>query len=235
MNGRPSNAEQRYAVKKFVKEQGVDGWEEAWRRGITPWENFDGAQPPLRDLIVSARVPFKSPGRALVPGCGRGLDAIYIASSLGVDTLGIDISPSAVAAAKAQLSRHPQAIRDPGKVTFEELDFFKLTVPEDERFDIVYDYTFFCAIPPSRRKEWGQQITALTTPDAYLVTLLYPLSVTAEDGGPPYHMRRDHYKDALPGWKRAIDEQPKASSPGHEGEERLMVWRKVGLNKESAD
>lgn len=40
-----------------------------------------------------------------------------------------------------QLSRHPQAIRDPGKVTFEELDFFKLTVPEDERFDIVYDYT----------------------------------------------------------------------------------------------
>lgn len=30
MNGGPSNAEQRYAVKKFVKEQGVDGWEEAW-------------------------------------------------------------------------------------------------------------------------------------------------------------------------------------------------------------
>lgn len=30
MDGAPSRAEQQYIVKKFVKEQGEDGWEEAW-------------------------------------------------------------------------------------------------------------------------------------------------------------------------------------------------------------
>ena len=84
------------------------------------------------------------------------------------------------------------------------------------------------------RAEWGRQITALTTPNAYLVTLVYPLGVGPADGGPPFHIRREHYKEALPGWKRAIDERPKVSSPGHEGQERLMVWRKVSSDKEGS-
>ena len=29
----------------------------------------------------------------------------------------------------------------PGKVTFEKTDFFSLTVQEEEKFDLVYDYT----------------------------------------------------------------------------------------------
>ena len=29
----------------------------------------------------------------------------------------------------------------PGKVTFEEADFFSLSVSEEENFDLVYDYT----------------------------------------------------------------------------------------------
>lgn len=29
----------------------------------------------------------------------------------------------------------------PGKVTFQEADFFSLSVSEEEKFDLVYDYT----------------------------------------------------------------------------------------------
>jgi hypothetical protein len=61
-----------------------------------------------------------------------------------------------------------------GKVTFEARDFFEFTVPDDQRFDVIYDYTcvtaewgcscvltltrFFVAIPPQTRPNWGAQM-----------------------------------------------------------------------------
>jgi SAM-dependent methyltransferase len=32
-----------------------------------------------------------------------------------------------------------------------------------QTFDFIFDYTFFCAIPPHRRREWGRQMTRLVT------------------------------------------------------------------------
>lgn len=39
--------------------------------------------------------------------------------------------------------RHLASLEQPlkGKVTFQVGDFFSLVVPEEERFDVVYDYT----------------------------------------------------------------------------------------------
>jgi SAM-dependent methyltransferase len=33
-------------------------------------------------------------------------------------------------------------------------------------FDFIFDYTFFCAIPPTRRQDWGRQMTRLLTTSA---------------------------------------------------------------------
>ena len=87
-------------------------WDAAWRSDVTPWDSrLKDVQPSLRELVESEfwheRV---EPGlreiggrvRALVAGCGRGYDAIYFALQ-GIDSVGIDLSPTAVRAANDHL------------------------------------------------------------------------------------------------------------------------------------
>ncbi|TFY72479.1 hypothetical protein EVG20_g519 [Dentipellis fragilis] len=211
-------------LKAFIAERPDQGWDDAWKNGVTPWD-AKTVLPPLRDLIESGAVKFPTSGRALVPGCGKGYDAIFIASTLGLDTLAADISPTAVEAANALLASG--TVGAPGaKVTFKEADFFKMTLPEDQKFDLIYDYTFFVAISPSRRLEWGRQITALTKPGAYLITLMFPLDQPPDVQGPPNYLRPEHYDEPLKGWTRILYEEPKNSLPTHVGREMIAVWKK---------
>ncbi|KAJ7151030.1 S-adenosyl-L-methionine-dependent methyltransferase [Mycena filopes] len=194
-------------------------WNEAWNQKLTPWDAGE-IQPPLREVTQSGEVPFATTGRALVPGCGSGYDAIYIASELGLDTLAIDISPIAVSNASKNIPTSLNA-------RCEIHDFFSFTVPDHEKFDLIYDYTFFVAIPPSRRPEWGTQMNALIKPGGYLITLVFPLDPET-DVGPPWFVRPEHYVGPLgDGWEKVVDREPTSSSTGHVGRERLVVWKKL--------
>ncbi|KAJ7149035.1 Alpha/Beta hydrolase protein [Mycena crocata] len=195
-------------------------WDEAWNQNVTPWDAGE-IQPPLREVTQSGEINFPASGRAFVPGCGsdakiqsvtKGYDAIYIASELGLETLAIDISPAAVKNASKTI---PQGLN----TRIEVHDFFSFTVP-DER-------SFFVAIPPSRRQEWGSQINALIKPGGYLITLVYPLDPET-DAGPPWFVRPEHYLAPLrEGWEKVVDRIPTVSSPTHVGRERLVVWKKL--------
>jgi hypothetical protein len=93
-----------------------------------------------------------------------------------------------------------------GKVSFEVRDFFEMEVPEEQRFDVVYDYTsvadlravvpldsdafarFFVAIPPQTRPAWGAKMCQLVKPGGYLITLIYPIEDPKLEG-PPFMVR----------------------------------------------
>lgn len=87
-----------------------------------------------------------------MPGCGRGVDVLLLAS-FGYDAVGLEISPEAVKAchefAKANESAYPVINEDKGKgsVQFVLGDFYKndwkkeVGMAEDEQFDLIYDYT----------------------------------------------------------------------------------------------
>jgi SAM-dependent methyltransferase len=121
-------------------------------------------------------------------GGNRGYDAKLFAS-LGLEAWGIDISPSAVAAAKAWLASLPSP---PENVRFEELDFFKFDPPSDgDKFDVAYDYTFvdrlesvclscrepdtqvsistrfFCALPADLHKAWAESYARVIKPSGH--------------------------------------------------------------------
>jgi len=194
-------------------------WDKAWNLNITPWD-AGNIQPPLREVLQSGEVDFPKTGRAFVPGCGSGHDAIFIASELGLDTLAIDISPIAVKNATKNI---PEGL----STHFEAQDFFSFSVPEAEKFDLIYDYTFFVAIPPSRRHEWGSQMNALVKSGGYLITLVFPLDPET-DLGPPWFVRPEHYLGPLgEGWEKVVDRVPAKSSDTHVGRERLVVWKKL--------
>ena len=133
------------------------------------------------------------------------------------------------------------------KVSFQEADFFAFSVPKEELFDLVYDYTsvslkafpnfynihlgrFFVAIPPSKRADWGRQINALVKPGGFLITLVFPLD-PPRDYGQPFFVRPEHYIEPLgrQNWEKVIDKIPESSSEHHVGRERLVVWRKLEL------
>jgi len=194
-----------------------EGWDAAWKNGITPWD-VGRSQPPLRDIIVSGRVKFPTEGTALVPGCGKGYDAVVIATQLGLHTTGIDISTTALVASNAY--KQETGVKN---VEFKTADFFTM----DGSFDLIYDYTFFVAIPPSMRPAWGKKMTELVKPGGYLISLVFPIDPPVEHG-PPYYVRPNHVLGALgEGWEKLIDEVPENSSEPHVGRESLLVLKRL--------
>ncbi|KAM0747155.1 S-adenosyl-L-methionine-dependent methyltransferase [Meredithblackwellia eburnea MCA 4105] len=152
-------------------------WEKMWQEQTTPWD-ASGIQPALKDLVENgwAKVGVDwsdlasgGEGKALVPGCGRGYDVLYLASK-GFQAVGADISATAIAAAREHYaSQHSP----PPTVTFEQVDFFK-DLPE-AFYSLAYDYTFFCAIPPSMRSEWAKAYAKTIRPGGVLITLMWPI------------------------------------------------------------
>jgi len=69
-------------------------------------------------------------------------------------------------------------------------------------FDFIYDYTFFCALPPTLRDRWGQRMSALLKPKSgRLLTIMYPVDRLDRTGkelrGPPFPVTVDDYRRVL--------------------------------------
>ncbi|KAI0829469.1 S-adenosyl-L-methionine-dependent methyltransferase [Trametes gibbosa] len=213
-------AEEFNQMRKHIAADPKQGWENAWQAGLTPWD-AGTAQPALKELVESSGLDLPRSGRALVPGCGRGYDAIYIASALGLETIGADISPLAVARAQAYKDSVAASVDN---VKFEVLDFF---AAEEATYDLVYDYTFFVAIPPTMRPAWAKQMSRLVKPGGYLVTLVFPI-LPETDVGPPFFVRPEHYDDVLgEGWAKVWDQVPEKTLETHVGKERMIVRKKL--------
>ncbi|KAL0576750.1 hypothetical protein V5O48_005240 [Marasmius crinis-equi] len=212
----------------------------------TPWD-AGKSQPGLRTLLDSKELDLPATGKALVPGCGTGYDAIVLGTTLGYEVLGLDISATAIEKARRRvlvslssyrvllMSRHSllqsAALEDPSlapKVQFQDVDFFDLNPSDDsDKFDLVYDYTFFVAIPPSRRPSWGTQMNELVKQNGHLITLISPM-IPYTDVGPPFYVRPEHYPPVLgDGWEKVVDREPENSSENHVVRQRLVVWRKL--------
>ncbi|KAL6300989.1 S-adenosyl-L-methionine-dependent methyltransferase [Sparassis latifolia] len=210
-------------LRQLIAENHEDGWDKAWQENVTPWD-IGKPQLALQKFIESKALELPMAGKALVPGCGRGYDAIFIATSLGLDTLAIDISPTAVEAANALVksSNLPPTV----KVAMELGDFFACG-SAGQKFDLVYDYTFFVAILPSQRNEWAKTMSAIVESGGYLITLVFPLDPPS-DTGPPFYVRPEHYAEALgAGWDKVYDEVPETELESRVGRERMIVWKKL--------
>lgn len=55
-----------------------------------------------------------------------------------------------------------------------------------KNFDIIYDYTFLCALPPPLRPKWAARMSQLLAPQGTLICTQYPLGKDPRLGGPPF-------------------------------------------------
>ena len=65
-----------------------------------------------------------------------------------------------------------------------------------QAYDVGYDYTFFCALHPSKRQEWAQAWHKRLAPSAKLVTLIFPIDASIKEG-PPWPVTPELYEQAL--------------------------------------
>lgn len=190
-------------------------WEERWQAANTPWDA--GASPPiLAELVKTGRLPD---GRAFVPGCGSGYDLITLASPTRHVT-GLDLAPSA---RDAFVREHPE-MHD--QVDYVVGDFF--THEPDELFDLVWDYTFLCALPPDLRRAWSDHTARLLKPGATLATLVFPIFDAPDNyEGPPWPMSLDLVRDLVSNDFSLQDTTTVTRShPGREDKELLALWRR---------
>lgn len=193
-------------------------WEDAWKEHRTPWDAGD-SPPALKELVRSGSLP---PGRALVPGCGRGYDLITLAAP-GRSVLGLDIAPTAkLEFQKLCLERG----LPPDIAEVQTLDFF--TFQPAQPFDLIWDYTFLCALDPRERGAWRDQAHRLLSDAGELVTLLFPVDENrAPDEGPPFRLDPEQINDLFRDHFVPRQLAPvQVSHPSRQGKEWLGRWRK---------
>lgn len=73
------------------------------------------------------------------------------------------------------------------------------TVPPttDEKFDLIFDYTFLCALPRELRPTWAKRMSELLAPDGFLICLEWPLQKSPKEGGPPHGLSAELYEELL--------------------------------------
>jgi hypothetical protein len=196
---------------QLSSEPQTEKWDAMWRQKTTPWDRSKPS-PALIDALNEKSDILNSSTqsgetrrkKALVPGCGRGYDVLLFASH-GYDAYGLDVSQTAVEACQEldkeqgnDAARYP--LSDPklgrGSRNFLVADFFKddLSFSTDGgSFDVIYDYTFLCAIPPELRPQWPKRISELLAPNGSLICLESPLAKPPNAGGPPHGLSSELY------------------------------------------
>jgi len=112
-------------------------WREKYRTGDLPWD-LGRVSDPVRALVAEH---FPPAGAVLVPGCGHGYEALYLAER-GYQVTAVDH-------VQAPVERLRAAARGRGlNLTALLADLFELPAVYDGAFDVVLEQTCLCALHP---------------------------------------------------------------------------------------
>ncbi|CAO3598223.1 unnamed protein product [Absidia cylindrospora] len=180
---------------------------------------MENSSPALLKLMQDEDTKDLLPleGVGIVPGCGGGYDVQSLATSRR-HMIGLDISKTAVDRCN---KTHPDA--SASNYEFVLGDFFKYPPPAGG-YDLGFDYTMLCALPPVLRQDWAARYAEIIKPGGVLICLMFPL--VEKEGGPPYAVTVQLYDDLL---LSNFDLIHLKDAVGHEsrlGKEKISVWKR---------
>ncbi|KAF3042088.1 hypothetical protein E8E12_001046 [Didymella heteroderae] len=110
---------------------------------------------------------------------------------------------------------------------FFERDWESQVGTDFEGFDIIYDYTFLCALLPSMRQDWAQRVSHLLSPTGMLICLEFPMWKPLMAESPPYDLNEVHCYILAEGGTGVIDDAGSLSAAdGDLGAfERMAYWK----------
>ena len=186
-------------------------WRDLYESGADRWE-LGGPNPSLVAHLRPAAPPAGT--RVAVPGCGRGHDCRLLAR-LGYEVWGFDWAAEALAT--AQRLAEEQRLR----IDFELRDVFELAADYAGFFDGLWEYTCFCAIDPTRRREYVELVARLLKPGGWLLACFFPMREGT--GGPPFPTSEAEVRRLFePRFTFVEAYVPEASAPGRQGQEWMV-------------
>lgn len=133
----------------------------------------------------------------LIPGCGNGYEAEYLITQGFKRITLIDISP--VLTRRLEKKFEANLFRQLRIITG---DFFAL----QERFDLILEQTFFCALDPALRPAYALKMQELLHPGGRLAGVLFDRDFPSP--GPPFGGNREEYRQLFAPLFRIITMEP---------------------------
>ena len=195
-------------------------WNERYKAKDTPWD-LSGPTPEFVRLLDEGVLLSEglAKGRALVPGGGRGHDAILFAQR-GYEVDLVDFASDAIEAALIEASRQKAVVHAYCR------NFFELPNEgyHQGTYELLVEYTFFCAISPDERARYANAAAALIKPGGMLVGLFFPTAI--DKAGPPFQVSQaEVVKLFSPRFEVRI-EMPQRSVKPREGREFLGLFKR---------
>ncbi len=152
-------------------------WQERYKTNQTGWD-AGTITTPIKEYIH--QLNDKSI-KILIPGCGNAHEAAYLWQQGFTNVFLLDY----VAEPLNNFSKH---YPDFPKSHLLLKDFFEL----DEKFDLIIEQTFFCALDPQLRSSYAEKMCQLLNPKGKLAGLMF--SSEFEKEGPPFGGSKSEYK-----------------------------------------
>jgi hypothetical protein len=191
-----------------------DFWNTRYADNTTPWDA--GGVPLALERYLSAR---RDKGSVLIPGCGSAYEAKYFHVQ-GWKTLAIYFSELAVTRAQAQLGELSPLVR--------QGDFFQQDF-STQKFDLIYERTFLCALPRKLWPQYAQRMAHILTPGKLLAGFYF---FHDEAKGPPFGLHANELETLLAPYFILLDDQPvppQESISIMQNHERWQIWQRKNI------
>lgn len=155
--------------------------------------------------------------KILIPGAGKGHDAFFLAR-LGHEVYALDFSKHATDFMREKAKKYNIDINIINNDFFDIKKYYGY-------FDMILEYTFFCAIPPSRRTEYIKTVFNLLNNNGSLVGILLPINKSLDEEGPPFGINLSKTLDMFLEYFKIIDcyESPLSIEPRLENEKFVYM------------
>jgi hypothetical protein len=151
-------------------------WENRYREKDTGWD-IGYISTPLKEYIDQLK---DKSVKILIPGCGNSYEAEYLLKAGFKNVFVADYALPPLQNLKKRIPEFPD-----GQLLHK--DFFEL----EEKFDLIIEQTFFCALDPSLREKYAAKMPELLNEKGKLVGLLF--NTTFDKEGPPFGGNKEEY------------------------------------------
>ena len=151
-------------------------WEECYKTNQLTWDI--GAPTPFLIEFLKNDKSLRNK-KICVLGCGMGHDVIEFAKYHN-EVHAIDFVEDAI--------NHLECIKKdkPYNIVPKLMDIFDLGNIYKSYFDVVYEYTCYCAIPVNKRKDYRKMVYKILSNEGLYIGILFPVGKKHSEGGPPF-------------------------------------------------
>ncbi len=152
-------------------------WEQRFINNHTPWDIGAASTPIIEYLDQIKNKEIK----ILIPGAGNAYEAEYAFNKGFKNIFVLDITESAINNFK---KRFPKFSAN----NCIQQDFFK----HQEKYDLIIEQTFFCALDPVLRKQYVTKMYELLNKEGHLAGLLFNDNLNNDK--PPFGGNKEEYQ-----------------------------------------